>query len=62
MFFIFYLYTGFSIKNISVLNKHNFGPNRRTRIQEKEIWSTKVDLVNILTKFCTVIKIRGYVT
>ena len=41
MFFIFYLYTGFSIKNISVLNKHNFGPNRRTRIQENEIWSTK---------------------
>ena len=56
-------YTGFSIKNINVLNSHNFRPERRTEIEKKKKFEVRsIDLVYILTKFCKVIKIRGYVT
>ena len=45
------------------MNSHNFRPERRTEIEKKKKFEVRsIDLVYILTKFCKVIKIRGYVT
>ena len=46
----------FSIKNISILNGHNFGPKRRTEIKKKQFEQRSADFSNIDAKFFKILK------
>ena len=52
----------FFIKYVSILNGHNFGPERLYRdLKKKQFEVGSVDFANLWAKFCKVLKIRGYV-
>ena len=40
-----------SIENVSILNGYNFGPERHTEIEKKNIEGRSVDFLNFLPNF-----------